>query len=299
MNADSESRPVPGVGNGPHQHRRRLITGVDHYENFPVASALVPRRLRPAIVAIYRFARYADDVADEGDAPAHERLAELGRLRAALAGEPGADHPVVAQLRPHLQAHRLSSADFLALLSAFEQDVRVSRYPDRAALLDYCNRSANPVGRLVLQLFGARDARTEPLSDAICSALQLINFLQDVAIDWSRGRLYLPLDEMLADGIDEQLIGDAVAAGRAPQQLRSHIARQSRRCAALLESGAPLTALVPLRLSLELRAILAGARRILEQMARAGYDPIARRPRLGWRDAVPMLRLMLSMPAAE
>lgn len=297
MNADSAPRSATRAREAPVADESRLITGVDHYENFPVASALVPRRLRPAIVAIYRFARYADDVADEGDAPPHERLAELERLRAAVAGEAGADHPIVAQLRPHLKAHGLASAEFVALLSAFAQDVRVHRYPDRAALLDYCSRSANPVGRLVLQLFGARGPRTEPLSDAICSALQLINFLQDFAIDWSRGRLYLPLDELAADGIDERRIAEAVDARRAPDALRVHIGRQAARCAALLESGEPLLAQVPLRLAIELRAVLAGGRRILEQLAASHHDPIARRPRLGWRDAVPLMRLMLGARA--
>ncbi len=273
------------------------ITGVEHYENFPVGSLLVPSALRPAVVAIYRFARYADDVADEGDAPAEQRLAELERLRRALGGARQDAHPVVDALREQTRGHRLSDDEFLALLSAFEQDVNVTRYRDLQELLDYCRRSADPVGRLVLQLFGARGPRTEPLSDAICTALQLINFLQDFAIDWSRGRLYLPLQDLNAAGLDETGIDAAVRAGRAPAELRNLFAQQATRCGTLLESGAPLAGLVPTRLALELRAILAGGRRILEQFERDGFDPIARRPKIGWRDAPALIRLMFVKPA--
>lgn len=271
-----------------------LVTGVDHYENFPVASILVPRHLRPALVALYRFARYADDVADEGDAPAVMRLAELARLESALRLDtPGgdADHPVVAALRPHLGAHRLSVADCAALLSAFRQDVTVTRYADFAALRDYCRRSADPVGHLVLELFGCRTARAEPWADAICTALQLINFLQDVAPDWRRGRLYLPLDSLAGEGLDAAAVGAAVAAGSAPPPLRRCIAREARRAGALLESGAPLLGEVPRRLAWELRATLAGGRRILDRLDAGGFDPIAHRPRLSWRDAPALMRL--------
>ncbi len=283
----SAAAPVPG---SPQAAPARWVTGVEHYENFPVASVLVPRSLRPAVIAIYRFARYADDVADEGDAPPDERLAELERLRAALEGR--ARHPVVDALGAHVASHSLTVGEFVALLSAFAQDVTVKRYADFAALRDYCARSADPIGHLILELFGARNARSETLADSICSALQLINFLQDLAIDWRNGRLYLPMDELAAAGIELALIDESVARGRAPAPLREFLAAQARRCAALLESGAPLTALVPGRLAWELRAILAGGRRTLEQLAARGYDPIASRPSLGWRDAPALLRLM-------
>jgi phytoene synthase len=322
--------PLPG---SPRAGAGGWITGVDHYENFPVGSLLVPRTLRPAVVAIYRFARYADDVADEGDAPAEQRLAELERLRRALGGagpllqtqtraEPqigsaGAapsgsyndlgpqddlgiqTHPVVDALREHIRTHRLSVANFLALLCAFEQDVTVSRYPDREALLEYCRHSADPIGRLMLQLFGAFGPRSAPLSDAICTALQLINFLQDFALDWSRGRLYLPMDELRAAGLDESRIDAAVRDGRAPPELRALIETQARHCARLLDTGTPLVRQVPARLAWELRAIIAGGRRILEQLRRDGFDPIARRPKLGWRDAPALIRLTLIRPAAR
>ncbi|MFP5461720.1 MAG: squalene synthase HpnC [Gammaproteobacteria bacterium] len=273
-----------------------LVTGIDHYENFPVASVLVPRPLRPALIALYRFARYADDVADEGDAAPQARLAELDRLEAALDGTAAPDHPVVAQLRPHLAERGLSASACRALLSAFRQDVTVTRYRDFRELLDYCRRSADPVGHLVLELFGCRTPQAEPLSDAICTALQLVNFLQDVDSDWRRGRLYLPLESLAREGLDAQDVGAAVDAGAAGPALRRCIAAEAQRAGALLESGAPLLRQVPRRLAWELRATLAGARRILELLEAGGHDPIACRPRLRWRDAPALLRLMHSPP---
>ncbi|MEI7444479.1 MAG: squalene/phytoene synthase family protein, partial [Burkholderiales bacterium] len=198
------------------------VHGVEHYENFPVASWLMPARLRPAVVAIYRFARHADDVADEGDAPPAARLDALAALRRDIAEaragrEPAA--PVVAQLVPHVRAHGLDWSRFDALLSAFEQDVTVHRYPDAATLQDYCRRSADPVGQLVLELAGRLDETTRPLSDRICSALQLINFLQDAAIDAGRGRIYLPADALARHGAAEADVMRALAERRAPPAL--------------------------------------------------------------------------------
>lgn len=277
----------------------RLVHGVDHYENFPVASVLVPARLRPAVIAIYRFARYADDIADEGDATDAQRIAELDRLAAALRHPGRVRHPQVDALLPHLQRQAIGVDECLSLLSAFRQDVTAHRYEDDAALLDYCRRSADPVGRLVLGLFGCRTAATEPFSDAICSALQLINFLQDAAGDWQRGRLYLPRQALAAAGADEAMVDAAVRDRRAPPVLRNCIAAQAGRARALLESGAPLVRRVPLRLSLELRATLAGGRRILESIAASGNDPFAARPKIGWRDAPALARLMFSPSRAR
>lgn len=274
-----------------------VVTGVDHYENFPVASALVPSRLRPAVVAIYRFARYADDVADEGELPDADRLRELDRLAAALAEPPSDGHPVVERLRPHLAAHGLDAGPCLDLLSAFRQDVSVGRYADDAALLDYCRRSANPVGRLILGLFECLTPQNAASSDAICTALQLINFLQDIAADWSRGRVYLPLDALARAGASVSDLAEDVRRGEASPGVRRCIAARAAQAAGLLESGAPLAGRVPLRLGIELRATLAGGRRILELIRRQGFDPIARRPRLGWGDAPALVRLMFTASA--
>lgn len=273
------------------QNGATALSVAQHYENFPVGSWLVPQRLRPAFAAIYRFARYADDIADEGNDLPEQRLAELTRLHAALDGQ--TTHPVVAALIPYIERHGLEPAHLHDLLSAFEQDVRGLRYANFAAVLDYCSRSANPVGALVLELFGRDDSTNRHHSNAICSALQLINFLQDLAEDWQRGRLYLALDELHQAGLAEGDIAAAVTAGRAPPALRALIARQSRRAQQMLAAGAPLLATVPARLRLELRAVLAGATRVLTKLERGGYDPIARRPVLGWSDALPLLRLWL------
>jgi len=181
---------------------------VDHYENFPVASLLLPRALRGAVRDIYRFARSADDIADEGDADAATRLAQLAAYRAQLQRidarqEPDALVAIFAPLALTIARHHLPLAPFTDLLSAFEQDVRVARYDDDAALLDYCARSANPVGRLMLHLYDARDPAYLPLSDAICTGLQLTNFWQDIALDWAKGRVYLPRDALARHGVDE------------------------------------------------------------------------------------------------
>ena len=263
---------------------------VEHYENFPVGSLLLPAHLRPPVLAIYRFARHADDLADEGDAPPAQRLAALDELDRALCGQ-AADPPAVAQLRAHLAAHDLPVTPLRALLSAFAQDVGPVRHASWDSVLDYCSRSANPVGELMLRLFGAWNASTRPASDAICTALQVLNFLQDLACDWRRDRLYLPQDELHAAGLDEHDVARAVAAGRADERLARFVAGQAARARGLLESGAVLGRQVPWRLSLELRAIVAGGLRIAEQLRAGGHDPIARRPKLGWRDAPALARL--------
>jgi len=269
--------------------------GVDHYENFPVASWLVPAAQRPTVAALYRFARHADDVADEGDAPAAARLAELERLDAALL-DPTRPHPLVEPLRGFFLADPQAALECRALLSAFRQDVSVHRHASQAAIADYCARSAAPVGRLMLALFGCRREPLVALSDAICVALQLINFLQDLATDWRRGRLYLPQDELAAAGLDEGALDRALAQGACEPALRALLERRTRQAADLLETGAPLARAVPWRLGLELRGVLAGGRRIVERLARTGYDPVAERPRLGPADAGALLRLALRPP---
>ena len=277
---------------------RTLVTSVDHYENFPVASLLVPAPLRPAVAAIYRFARHADDLADEGDATPSERLAALDALDRALRGESGesGDPPVVAQLRPHLEAHALPVAPLRALLSAFAQDVGPVRHPSWSSVTDYCSRSANPIGELMLRLFHAWNAFTRIPSDEVCTALQVLNFLQDLAQDWRRDRLYLPLDELRDAGLSEEDVARSVADGRASDALAYFLSGQTDRARALLESGAVLAQRVPWRLSLELRAIVAGGLRVADRLRTAGHDPIAHRPSLGWHDAPALAKLWWRTP---
>ena len=185
---------------------------VRHYENFPVASWLCPPRLRPAVAAIYHFARTADDLADEGDAPPGARLADLAAYRADLEacaeGQPASARweRVFGALAVAMASHRLPLQPLRDLLSAFEQDVAATRdarvYADRAELVDYCARSANPVGRLMLHLYGIDDPQALARSDDVCTALQLINFWQDLGVDLARGRHYLPAADLRAHGMD-------------------------------------------------------------------------------------------------
>ncbi len=266
------------------------VTSVEHYENFPVASLLIPARLRPAVVAIYRFARHADDLADEGDADPGARLAGLDALAEALRDE-STPIAVVAGLHPFLRRHDLPIAPFEALLSAFRQDILTHRYADAGSVDDYCRRSADPVGELMLRLFGAWNPDTAALSSKICTGLQWTNFLQDLAIDWTRKRLYLPLDTLHGAGLDESSLQRAVDHSEAEPRLRALVAGHIDRTRTMLESGRPLVHKVPVRLGLELRAIIAGGLRILDRLESGGCDPFRHRPKLGWRDAPALLRL--------
>jgi len=262
---------------------------IDHYENFPVAS-----RLRPAVMAIYRFARAADDIADEGDAAPAQRLAELDSFRGELdliAAGTAPQSPLFENLRRAIDAHRLPLQPFHDLLDAFRQDVTKTRYHDYGELLDYCRRSANPVGALLLHLYEAADAANLCRSDAVCTGLQLINFWQDAAIDWSKGRVYLPQDELLRFSVTEAQI----ACGRCDDHWRALMNFQIRRARDLLLQGAPLAHTLPGRIGLELRLIIAGGLRILEKLERSGADVFRRRPLLRRRDwPVLMWRAALS-----
>lgn len=256
---------------------------VAHYENFPVASLMVPRRLRPAIVAIYRFARAADDLADEGELPAALRERALDRYERALdaiaAGNPPVEPPF-PELAAAIARHDLPMTPFRELLSAFRQDVTVDRYVSWDELVDYCRRSANPIGRLMLRLYGAESPANLDASDAICTALQLINFWQDIAADWRRGRLYLPGEDLLRFGVSEAQVADA----RCDDAWRALMAFESARARRLLEAGRPLLGSLPWRLRLELSGVLAGGHWILDGIDAAGGDVFRRRPQLSGTD---------------
>ena len=265
--------------------------GVGHYENFPVASLLMPARLRPAVRAIYRFARTADDIADEGDAAPARRLAELAELQAVLdridSGGDGGWPDLAAAVR----AHALPTAPLRDLLSAFAQDVTVKRYATYDTLLDYCRRSANPVGRLLLALFRVDDPPAAEWSDRICTGLQLANFWQDVAVDWAKGRLYLPQEELARFAVAES----AVDAGGRDPHWRELMRAQTDRARRMLESGAPLTRRLPGRIGWELRLVIQGGLRILERIDRADGDVFRRRPRLRASDWMLMAARSLAM----
>ena len=259
---------------------------VDHYENFPVASLLCPAPLRPAIEAIYSFARTADDLADEGDAGPSERLAALSAYRADLgataAGRSASAWPQVFEpLGAAITRHRLPVELLDALLDAFIQDVTVHRYADRPALLDYCRRSANPVGRLLLHLYGVAGSENLARSDAICTALQLANFWQDLGVDTRRGRLYLPEGDCRRHGIDPL----DLLAGKDSAAVHALVAEVVEWARELMRFGAPLVHAVPGRAGWELRLVVQGGLRILERIDRLDGATLLQRPKIGWSDA--------------
>lgn len=264
-----------------------------HYENFPVASWLVPARMRPHVAAVYAFARIADDYADEGVVPAPERRARLAAWRARLqaAATPGAEvpdgpHPFVFEaLRHTLVACDIEPSLLDDLISAFEQDVETTRYATWDAVFDYCRRSANPVGRLVLRIAGHRDEALDAASDAVCTALQLANFWQDLAIDWGRGRLYVPRECYAVHGASlESLDPSALTAA-----WRAALADCVERTRALFTRGRPVADAVPGRLGYELRLTWLGGMRVLERLEMADFDTLRQRPSLGPADAPALL----------
>jgi squalene synthase HpnC len=256
---------------------------VGHYENFPVASLLVPARLRPAVVSIYRFARAADDLADEGFAPADQRVASLDAFDAELdrieRGEAPSGEPFPA-LASAIREHGLPFPPFHDLVSAFRQDVTVPRYANFDEVLDYCRRSANPVGRLLLALYRAQSPANLAASDAVCTGLQLTNFWQDIAIDWQKNRVYLPQDDLRRFAVSEAQI----AEGRVNDAWRALLRFEVARARGLLEAGRPLTRALPWRLGLELSAIISGGMRILGRIDAVGGDVFAHRPALATAD---------------
>jgi squalene synthase HpnC len=235
------------------------------------------------VIAIYRFARAADDLADEGDAAPAERIAALAAFDRELDAIERGDAPSLEPfpaLAAAIRAHALPVAPLRDLLSAFRQDVTVARYAQFTDLLDYCRRSANPVGRLLLALYRAETPANLEASDAICTGLQLTNFWQDVALDWRKDRVYLPQEDLARFGVDEAQI----AGGRADARWRSLAAFEVARARSLLEAGRPLVRALPWRLGLELSAVVAGGRRILDRIDAVDGDVFARRPALATRD---------------
>lgn len=270
---------------------------VDHYENFPVASILLPSRLRAPVEAVYAFARSADDIADEGDATADQRLAALLEYEAQLdriACGVRPDGALFARLAEMVSAHALPLQPLRDLLSAFRQDVVTVRYPDHDTLLDYCRRSANPVGALMLHLYGVQDAGSLRQSDAVCSALQLTNFWQDVGVDRDKGRIYLPQDDLARFGVSEAQIADRQCDERWRALMRFEIDRTR----ALMRSGAPLALRLPGRVGWELRLVIQGGLRILERIEQADYDVFRRRPVLGRGDWLVMVGRAVRMRGA-
>lgn len=273
------------------------LQSVQHYENFPVASLLCPARFRPPIAAIYHFARTADDLADEGDASPAERLADLAAYRADLnavsQGQPASERwpAVFAALGPILEQWQLPLPLLTDLLSAFEQDIVQTRYANKAELLDYCRRSANPIGRLLLHLYGVQDAKALAQSDCICTALQLVNFWQDLSEDIPRGRVYLPADLQTKHGVTEaELLSQQLSSNT-----RALVADSVDWARRLMRQGAPLVKQVPGRAGWELRLVVQGGLRIAERIEQLDFATLQQRPVIGKRDALLMAWRTLRM----
>jgi len=272
-----------------------------HYENFPVASWLCPPRLRPPIAAIYAFARTADDIADEGHAGAAQRLDDLHAFRADLAAAARGKAPsprwpgVFGPLAHAMRAFALPERLLADLLCAFVQDVEKTRdasgYADRAELLDYCRRSANPIGRLLLHLYGVDDAIALAQSDAVCSALQLINFWQDLGVDLPRGRFYLPRADSAKHGLTDRDFRafKPLAAAPPPPAAIALVTSEVAWARALMHGGAPLVHRLPGRAGWELRLVVQGGLRILDRIEAQGCDTFSQRPTLGKADVPRMM----------
>ena len=277
-------------------------TEITHYENFPVASRLCPAHLRAPVAAIYHFARTADDLADEGSDTPAQRLADLDAYRQQLTM---ASHieghldarwsAIFAPLRVAIQRFQLPLKHLEDLLAAFVQDTEKSRdgawYHNEAELLDYCSKSANPVGRLMLHLYGVHDEISLQQSDAICSALQLINFWQDLSVDLPRGRYYLPLSACA-----QYSVTIAALKTRQPSLAATElIASCTQSARALMLSGATLVHRVPGRAGWELRLVVQGGLRILDKIEAINYATLQKRPVLRWWDAPILLWRALRM----
>lgn len=267
---------------------------ITHYENFPVASWLCPPHLRAPIAAIYHFARTADDIADEGDAPAQTRLDDLAvmqaDLRAAAQGAAGSGRwpQVFGPLQTMIRAFDLPVPLLADLLNAFTQDTLKTRdqtgYANHAELLDYCRRSANPIGRLLLHLYGVTDAQALRRSDDICTALQLINFWQDLSMDIPRGRYYVPEQDCAAHGVSRADLRSLKQTEFATNLIASHahIAR------ATMLNGIELVHQIPGRAGWELRLVVQGGLRILDKIEALNYATLQQRPKLSAWD-VPVM----------
>ncbi len=262
-----------------------------HYENFPVASRLVPSVLRPHVAAVYAFARGADDIADEPGRTSAERLELLDEWSAHLRRPP--ESLVFEALADTRRRFDLPLDLFDDLLSAFRQDVEKTRYATWDEVFDYCRRSANPVGRLVLRLAGVRRADADAWSDDVCTALQLTNFWQDLAIDWQRGRLYVPLSACASAGayttdLDRGVVTDA---------WRRALGECASVTGDLFRRGRPVCDVLPGRLRYELRATWLGGTRILRKTREAEFDVFRHRPTLGASDALVIAWNALTWPA--
>lgn len=242
----------------------------NHYENFPVVSFLVPRKLRKHVAIIYWFARTADDFSDEGEFSVEERLEKLGNFENRLVQtiNDNVENDFEAALSNTIRSQNLSSQHFYNLLSAFKQDVTKKRYVNYTELLDYCNRSANPVGRLILELFGIRGEKPNIYSDRICTALQLTNFYQDIKIDYEKDRIYLPQEEMNRFAVNERVFEEGSIDTNFVNLLQFNIERTKK----LYSKGRNLLNYLNGKLRWEIEWTILGGEKILRKIEKNDYN---------------------------
>ncbi len=275
---------------------------VEHYENFPVASILLPKHIRHPVEVIYAFARSADDFADEGDDDIPTRLGKLDHYNRELdliASGGESDARLFQALRSIIQEHKLPLQLFYDLIDAFKQDVTTTSYATFAELMDYCRRSADPIGRLLLHLYKATDDANLAMSDKICSALQLINHWQDVAIDWQKnngGRVYLPMEDLARFDLTTADIALATTTAISPKWSQM-LVFQTSRARQMMHEGAPLSHKMTGRFGAELRLIVAGGLSILDKIDAVNGDVFRHRPKLtkwDWLKIAPAALLKFS-----
>ncbi|MGB2957273.1 MAG: squalene synthase HpnC [Bacteroidota bacterium] len=279
-----QTGPYPSGMDTRKAFRHCLEVARRHYENFPVASIFIPWDLRPHVAAIYAFARAADDMADEGTDPPAARLERLDawerRLDACYRGEP--DHPVFVALADTVRRYDISRKPLADLLQAFRMDVTRTRYDRFEDLMEYCRHSANPIGHLVLSLFDKAGERNGELSDLICTALQLTNFWQDVSLDWEKGRLYVPLEDLARFGYTEDDLRHAVADDRFRRLMEFEVSRTRE----MFRTGKELLSHVGGALRFELLLTYRGGMAVLDAIENQGYAVLSDRPVLSAWDKI-------------
>ena len=260
------------------QYNQALKYASGHYENFPVASFLVPKHLRKHVAVIYKFARIADDIADEGNLPDEERLRKLSEyensLRLALSSLP--KDPFWAALKNTVTEFNLTDRYFFDLLSAFKQDVLKKKYSDFNELSDYCSRSANPVGRLILELWKIDSEKAKNYSDKICTALQLTNFYQDVSVDLKKGRIYIPQDELKKFGVTEIDFSKPEINDKFKKLMIYQIERTEK----LFSEGERILDYLSGLLKYEIAWTILGGKKILYKIKKNDYNVLKKRPAL-------------------
>lgn len=291
MASASSSRHVSSKLEFARRYCRRLARG--HYENFIVGSVLIPRAYIQHLYNIYAFCRYSDDLADEiSDSSESLRLLNEWKdeLQLCYGGAP--QHPILIALQDTIASFDIPPTPFLDLISAFKQDCQVTRYETYAELLDYCTRSANPVGRLFLLIFGYRDSELLQLSDKICTGLQLANFWQDIAQDYQRNRVYIPREDMRSFGCTEK----DIHAGPAADEFRELVRFQVERTREMFAAGRALPPKLTKRLSIDIELFRRGGLAVLTHIEGIDYDVLSRRPSISKLEKARMFASCLVKP---